>query len=96
VISSITFIISLLSSALLCILLVLSFSNYVKTLIPWIFSIHFSIFTFIVFTNELQVEPQEKKKKPRGRAYKRLLYNRRFVNVVAGFGKKKGKCLDIK
>jgi ribosomal protein S30 len=37
-----------------------------------------------------KVETQEKKKKPRGRAYKRLLYNRRFVNVVATFGKKKG------
>jgi small subunit ribosomal protein S30e len=37
-----------------------------------------------------KVEKQEKKKKPRGRAYKKLLYNRRFVNVVVGPGKKKG------
>ena len=37
-----------------------------------------------------KVEKQEKKKVPKGRAYKRLLYNRRFVNVVVGFGKKKG------
>jgi small subunit ribosomal protein S30e len=26
---------------------------------------------------------QDKKKKPRGRAYKRLLYNNRFVNQIA-------------
>jgi len=32
----------------------------------------------------------DKKKVPKGRAYKRLLYNRRFVNVVVGFGKKRG------
>merc|ERR1719488_244334 len=37
-----------------------------------------------------KVEAQEKKKKPRGRAFKRFIYNRRFVNVVTGFGKKKG------
>merc|ERR1712046_200113 len=36
-----------------------------------------------------KVEKQEKKKVPKGRAYKRLLYNRRFVNVVVGFGKKR-------
>jgi small subunit ribosomal protein S30e len=29
-----------------------------------------------------KVEKQEKKKKPKGRAYKRLLYNRRFVTVA--------------
>ncbi|KAG2007183.1 hypothetical protein CC2G_014899 [Coprinopsis cinerea AmutBmut pab1-1] len=29
-----------------------------------------------------KVEPQEKKKTPKGRAKKRLLYNRRFVNVT--------------
>ena len=37
-----------------------------------------------------KVEKQEKKKKPTGRAKKRMQYNRRYVNVVAGFGKKKG------
>ncbi|CAN6169663.1 unnamed protein product, partial [Urochloa humidicola] len=31
-----------------------------------------------------------KKKKPRGRAYKRMQYNRRFVTAVVGFGKKRG------
>lgn len=31
---------------------------------------------------------QEKAKKPKGRAAQRLKYNRRFVNVVAGFGGK--------
>ncbi|KAJ1554234.1 ribosomal protein S30A, partial [Nowakowskiella sp. JEL0078] len=37
-----------------------------------------------------KVDKQEgKKKKPKGRAKKRLLYNRRFVNAVAGFGKRK-------
>ncbi|KAH7107384.1 ribosomal protein S30 [Auriculariales sp. MPI-PUGE-AT-0066] len=29
-----------------------------------------------------KVEAQEKKKTPKGRAKKRLLYNRRFVNVT--------------
>ncbi|PWN31138.1 putative 40S ribosomal protein S30 [Jaminaea rosea] len=36
-----------------------------------------------------KVEKQEKAKVPRGRAKKRLLYNRRFVNVVAGPGGKR-------
>ena len=31
-----------------------------------------------------KVEPAEKKKDPRGRAKKRALYNRRFVNAVIG------------
>ncbi|PWN91880.1 ribosomal protein S30 [Acaromyces ingoldii] len=31
-----------------------------------------------------KVEKQEKPKTPKGRAFKRLLYNRRFVNVVLG------------
>ncbi|KAH8112281.1 ribosomal protein S30 [Phellopilus nigrolimitatus] len=30
-----------------------------------------------------KVEKQEKKKTPKGRAKKRILYNRRFVNVSA-------------
>jgi len=38
-----------------------------------------------------KVEKKTEKKKPKtGRAKKRMLYNRRFVNVVVGFGKKKG------
>ena len=37
-----------------------------------------------------KVEAQEKKKKKTGRAKRRIQYNRRFVNVVASFGKKKG------
>ncbi|KAJ3262546.1 hypothetical protein HDV06_002549 [Boothiomyces sp. JEL0866] len=36
-----------------------------------------------------KVEPQEKKKKVTGRAKKRLLYTRRFVNAVASFGKRR-------
>lgn len=36
-----------------------------------------------------KVEPQEKKKQPRGRAKKRMQYNRRYVNVVTGMGGKK-------
>ncbi|KAI8610708.1 ribosomal protein S30, partial [Chytriomyces sp. MP71] len=36
-----------------------------------------------------KVEKQEKKKTPKGRAKKRLLYTRRFVNAVAGFGKRR-------
>jgi small subunit ribosomal protein S30e len=37
-----------------------------------------------------KVAPQEKAKKPTGRACKRMKYNRRFVNVVTGMGKKRG------
>lgn len=37
-----------------------------------------------------KVEAQEdKKKQPRGRAKKRLQYNRRYVNVVTGMGGKR-------
>lgn len=34
-----------------------------------------------VRSNAPKVEKQEKKKLPKGRAFKRLQYNRRFVNV---------------
>ena len=37
-----------------------------------------------------KIEPQEKKKKKTGRAKRRLAYNRRFVNVVASVGRKRG------
>ena len=37
-----------------------------------------------------KVEKQEKKKKKTGRAKRRVQYNRRFVNVVPTFGRKKG------
>eukprot|EP00310_Coccolithus_braarudii_P017318 CAMPEP_0183343224 /NCGR_PEP_ID=MMETSP0164_2-20130417/9185_1 /TAXON_ID=221442 /ORGANISM="Coccolithus pelagicus ssp braarudi, Strain PLY182g" /LENGTH=62 /DNA_ID=CAMNT_0025513995 /DNA_START=112 /DNA_END=300 /DNA_ORIENTATION=- len=37
-----------------------------------------------------KVEKQDKKKRVKGRAYKRLQYNRRFKAVVEGFGKKRG------
>ncbi|XP_048853923.1 FAU ubiquitin like and ribosomal protein S30 fusion b [Brienomyrus brachyistius] len=37
-----------------------------------------------------KVDKQEKKKKRTGRAKRRIQYNRRFVNVVPTFGKKKG------
>ena len=37
-----------------------------------------------------KVEKQEKKKKQTGRAKRRIQYNRRFVNVVATFGRKRG------
>jgi len=36
-----------------------------------------------------KVEPQEKKKLPKGRARKRMLYTRRFVNVTLTGGKRK-------
>ncbi|KAJ6257258.1 40S ribosomal protein S30-B [Drechslerella dactyloides] len=36
-----------------------------------------------------KVEPQEKKKTPKGRAKKRILYTRRFVNVTLTGGKRK-------
>ncbi|KAG9196991.1 hypothetical protein G6514_002707 [Epicoccum nigrum] len=42
------------------------------------------------FTTTLpEVEPQEKKKTPKGRAKKRLTYTRRFVNVTMTGGKRK-------
>lgn len=44
----------------------------------------------VVFDGRLQVDKQEKKKKKTGRAKRRLQYNRRFVNVVATFGRKRG------
>merc|ERR1712241_1663952 len=37
-----------------------------------------------------KVEAAEKKKKKTGRAKRRIQYNRRFVNVVESFGRKKG------
>jgi len=37
-----------------------------------------------------KVEAQEKKKKKTGRAKRRIQYNRRFVNVVPTFGRKRG------
>nr|ALS04054.1 40S ribosomal protein S30 [Acartia pacifica] len=37
-----------------------------------------------------KVEAVEKKKKLTGRAKRRIQYNRRFVNVVESFGKKRG------
>merc|ERR1711999_34106 len=37
-----------------------------------------------------KVEAGEKKKKKTGRARRRIQYNRRFVNVVETFGRKKG------
>jgi small subunit ribosomal protein S30e len=36
-----------------------------------------------------KVSPQDKKKKPVGRAKKRILYNRRFVNVTNLHGKRR-------
>lgn len=43
-----------------------------------------------LFCHIVQVDKQEKKKKKTGRAKRRIQYNRRFVNVVPTFGKKKG------
>merc|ERR1712142_99241 len=37
-----------------------------------------------------KVKKQEKKKQKTGRAKRRMQYNRRFVNVVAGFGRRRG------
>jgi len=37
-----------------------------------------------------KIEKKDKKKDPTGRAKKRLLYNRRYVNAVITPGKKKG------
>ncbi len=37
-----------------------------------------------------KVEKQEKKKQRTGRSKRRMQYNRRFVSVVPGFGRRKG------
>ena len=37
-----------------------------------------------------KVEKQEKKKKKTGRAKRRIQYNRRFVNIVQSFGRRRG------
>ncbi|CAD6189558.1 unnamed protein product [Caenorhabditis auriculariae] len=37
-----------------------------------------------------KVEKQEKRKKKRGRAFRRIQYTRRFINVATGPGKKRG------
>lgn len=37
-----------------------------------------------------KVDKQEKKKKKTGRAKRRIQYNRRFVNAVATFGRRRG------
>lgn len=42
----------------------------------------------------IQVEPQEKKKTPKGRAKKRITYTRRFVNVTLTGGKRKVSSLS--
>merc|ERR1712002_20212 len=41
-------------------------------------------------TTLCKVDAQEKKKKKTGRAARRQQYNRRFVNVVASFGRRRG------
>ncbi|EIN14594.1 hypothetical protein PUNSTDRAFT_57154 [Punctularia strigosozonata HHB-11173 SS5] len=42
-----------------------------------------------------KVEPQEKKKTPKGRAKKRILYNRRFVNVTTLPGGKRKMYVEL-
>jgi small subunit ribosomal protein S30e len=37
-----------------------------------------------------KVEKQEKRKKKTGRAKRRIQFNRRFANVVQGFGRRRG------
>ena len=51
--------------------------------------ISFPHYTTLFETKLLIVAKQETKKRPKGRAGKRIVYNRRFVNVVVGPGKKK-------
>lgn len=42
-----------------------------------------------------KVEKAEKKKKKTGRAKRRIQYNRRFVNVVATFGRRRGPNANV-
>nr|CAD7396761.1 unnamed protein product [Timema poppensis]CAD7573571.1 unnamed protein product [Timema californicum] len=44
----------------------------------------------VAVLENLPVEKQDKKKKKTGRAKRRIQYNRRFVNVVQGFGRRRG------
>lgn len=48
---------------------------------------------YLVFLE--QVEPQEKKKTPKGRAKKRITYTRRFVNVTMTGGKRKVRSTSL-
>lgn len=57
----------------------------------------FELYVSILFLNHIyiyiymfQVEKQEKSKKKTGRAKRRIQYNRRFVNVVQTFGRRRG------
>lgn len=52
--------------------------------------IYFSQITGKVKGQTPKVEKQEKKKKKTGRAKRRIQYNRRFVNVVSTFGRRRG------
>jgi len=42
-----------------------------------------------------KVEKQEKKKKKTGRAKRRIQYNRRFVNIVQTFGRRRGPNANV-
>ena len=55
----------------------------------WSAVFHLHLHSNATFHVHAQVDKQEKKKDPRGRAKKRMQYNRRFVNVVTGVGGKK-------
>lgn len=55
-----------------------------------IYTLDYDFNEVFVFEYIFQVDKQEKKKKKTGRAKRRIQYNRRFVNVVPTFGKKKG------
>ncbi|KAF4358815.1 hypothetical protein F8388_002267, partial [Cannabis sativa] len=58
---------------------------------PWVSKVHGSLARAGKVRGQTpKVAKQDKKKKPRGRAHKRMQYNRRFVTAVVGFGKKRG------
>lgn len=50
----------------------------------------FFLILFQIFFSITQVEKQEKSKKKTGRAKRRIQYNRRFVNVVQTYSRRRG------
>jgi small subunit ribosomal protein S30e len=66
-----------------------SFCSFSFACISCVVSRFTDIYNFLTSLSKPIVAKQEKKKRPKGRAGKRIVYNRRFVNVVVGPGKKK-------
>ena len=67
------------------------FEEPLLQLIPSVFQVHGSLARAGKVRGQTpKVDAQEKKKKKTGRAKRRIQYNRRFVNVVQTFGRRRG------